>query len=276
MTSTVQQVVDICPYTIRQHAAQAIVLAFAAGTVGALAATYVARRRIDILLEEAYQQGSDDAEESMETFSTIVRKEGYFSTPEETAKRLIPEDERPSKEERAAENREPNDEPKLEEHNIFDISATELEKQMQQSEDEDSEVYDPDPEWDWAEELADRDTSGPYVIHLEEFLENEYEHNQLAITYFAGDEVLTDESDFPVMSVNDIVGLVNLERFGSGSGDANTVFVRNEKLQTDYEISRSSGKFGVEVAGFMDSPSEFEHAATRERMRRSRPSRDDL
>lgn len=76
----------------------------------------------------------------------------------------------------------------------------------------------------------------PYVISPDEFGELDgYETSSL--TYYA-DGVLED--DYYVVieadAVDDMVGLESLEHFGEHEED--TVFVRNEKLKTDFEIQR--------------------------------------
>jgi hypothetical protein len=76
----------------------------------------------------------------------------------------------------------------------------------------------------------------PYVIGPDEFGELDgYETSSL--TYYA-DGVLED--DYYVVieadAVDDMVGLESLEHFGEHEED--TVFVRNEKLKTDFEIQR--------------------------------------
>lgn len=283
--SATDAVNDICGYTARQHAAHVIVIAVAAGTVGAVVTNLVAKRRAKEQFTEAYDIGYDEgykrsAHDQAEQLA-ILRKEGYASTPESARAHLIGDDEvvqpDPADEPTfVADPDEPGD-PRQDPNyipdpdattSIWDIDATELEKQMMAGEDDDVEVYEPDPEWDWTEELAARNTSKPYVIHLEEFLQNEHDFTQLSISYYEGDMVLTDESDFPFMAIEEIVGSENLKRFGDGSGDKHTVFVRNEQLGIDYEITRSEGSFQNEVAGF--TPDELDDAATHEQMRRNR------
>jgi hypothetical protein len=37
--------------------------------------------------------------------------------------------------------------------------------------------------------------------------------------------------------------------FGHGSGDPNVVYIRNEKLQAEYEVLRDPGSYEIEVLG---------------------------
>ena len=81
----------------------------------------------------------------------------------------------------------------------------------------------------------------PYVISPDDFGELDgYETSSL--TYYA-DGVLED--DYYVVieedAVDDMVGIESLEHFGDYEND--TVFVRNEKLKTDFEIQRDLRKY---------------------------------
>lgn len=84
-------------------------------------------------------------------------------------------------------------------------------------------------------------TEKPYVISPDDFGELDgYETSSL--TYYA-DGVLED--DYYVVieedAVDDMVGIESLEHFGDNVED--TVFVRNDKLRTDFEIQRDLRKY---------------------------------
>lgn len=76
-------------------------------------------------------------------------------------------------------------------------------------------------------EIMDR----PYVISPEEFGEGDYE--TISLTFYA-DKVLTDETGDIVEDVDNLVGLDSLTHFGEYEDDS--VFVRNDATNTDYEI----------------------------------------
>lgn len=129
--------------------------------------------------------------------------------------------------------------------------------------------------WDYETEVARRSAEVPYVISEEEFFENADEKEQVSFTYFEGDGVLVDEQDKPVGDddhVNSLVGADNLLRFGQGTKDKNMVHVRNDKLDMEFEIARSKGKYSVEVLGFDDEDS-LQHSGRR-RPQRFRPDDD--
>lgn len=91
---------------------------------------------------------------------------------------------------------------------------------------------------------------GPiHVISLQEHEENEPSYQQATLTWYAGDEVLTDEREDIIEDYPNIIGEHALARFGDVSEDENVVHVRNNVLMVDYEIVRSMGTYQQEVLG---------------------------
>jgi hypothetical protein len=105
-----------------------------------------------------------------------------------------------------------------------------------------------DPDWIWERELELRTSAEPYVIHIDEFEVDGKDFNNVAYTYFAGDDVLVGEDSRPIPHADVIVGQNNL-KFGHGSDDLNLVYVRNEHLEIDIEITRTPGRYEQEVLG---------------------------
>jgi hypothetical protein len=105
-----------------------------------------------------------------------------------------------------------------------------------------------DDGWNWDEELAKRgNKTRPYVLHRDEYFNKEEPfYSQDTLTYYAGDDILTDSNDIPLYDAKYIVG--DLE-FGRGSGDPNVCYVRNDRLQAEYEILCEHGTFGVMILG---------------------------
>lgn len=79
----------------------------------------------------------------------------------------------------------------------------------------------------------------PYVISPDEFGEKDGYEN-VTLTYYA-DGVLTDYFDNVISNIDEVVGLDSLDHFGEYEDDA--VFVRNDKMETDYEILRDLRDF---------------------------------
>jgi hypothetical protein len=127
----------------------------------------------------------------------------------------------------------------------------------------------PSDEWVWEKELAKRSPLTPYIIHTDE--RGEFDHYaDITLTYYEGDDVLTNERDeiIPDTDRERLVGENSLDRFGHGSGDPNVVFVRNDPLETMFEIVKSSNSYAEEVHG-------LSHSDYGTRIPRSKPRFDD-
>ncbi len=104
-----------------------------------------------------------------------------------------------------------------------------------------------DADWDYEAERSTRTEEEPYIIHVDEFISDEMGwDSQSTITWYEGDKILTDSHDTPIYNPEAMVGEI---RFGHGSRDPNVVYVRNEKLQAEYEILRDEGSYEDEVLG---------------------------
>lgn len=102
-------------------------------------------------------------------------------------------------------------------------------------------------DWDYAVELPARSDRAPYILHRDEFFENELDYTQRSLTYYEGDEILCDEEGVPVYNHTNVTGEL---KFGHGSGDENVFYVRNDRNKAEYEIVRNPGYFSVEVHGY--------------------------
>lgn len=104
-----------------------------------------------------------------------------------------------------------------------------------------------DDDWNMAAEAATRSEDAPYVLHKDEFFEDEKEYSQYTLTYYAGDNIMVDEDDKVVSNHERVTGEL---KFGHGSGDEKTVYIRNDRLKAEYEVIRDPGHYAVEVQGF--------------------------
>jgi hypothetical protein len=118
-------------------------------------------------------------------------------------------------------------------------------------------VFTNNSDWNHIQELAKRDTSRPYLINEEEWQAAEPGFDQIQLTYYAGDNVLSDDRDEVVDNIEKVVGEENLGRFGEGTGDENVMFIRNEFFKSDYEVTRSEGKYVDEVLGLSHSDDDW-------------------
>lgn len=78
----------------------------------------------------------------------------------------------------------------------------------------------------------------PQVISPDEFDTNDFKTQTL--TLYA-DGVLADEYDNVITNVDEIVGEESLDHFGEYEED--TVYVRNEELETDFEILKDDSNY---------------------------------
>lgn len=103
--------------------------------------------------------------------------------------------------------------------------------------------------WDYPAELANRSEEQPYIIHQDEFAQNEGEYSKVTLTYYAADAVLTDEDEDVIRNPDSIVGLNSLNNFGHGADDYHVVYVRNDRLEIDYEICLLAASYEETVQG---------------------------
>jgi hypothetical protein len=112
-------------------------------------------------------------------------------------------------------------------------------------------IHSDDSEFDLDAELDKKSAGKPYIIEVEEFLENDAENTQVTLTWYEGDGVMVDDRDQAVRNHVGAIGEENL-KFGYGSKDPNTVYIRNDRFKADYEIIRSEQKYAEVVHGFRE------------------------
>lgn len=110
-----------------------------------------------------------------------------------------------------------------------------------------------DGDFDQAEEFAKRERGEPYIITKDEFFENDLEFSQSTLEYYEGDDTLCDEQNHALTADEEMntVGSGNL-LFGRGSGDKLVVYIRNERLQAEYDVKHCNGSYAEEVLGFIE------------------------
>lgn len=80
----------------------------------------------------------------------------------------------------------------------------------------------------------------PYVIPPEEFGESEDDYEQVTLFYYA-DGYIADDDDEIFHHIDETIGADAINHFGEYDDDA--VYIRNDRLKTDYEILRSARDF---------------------------------
>ena len=126
-----------------------------------------------------------------------------------------------------------------------------------EDEDEDDEKYTPSEEdlarlketistngyrrYSTKKEEEEEDVDEPYVISPEEFAGIDEDDYETATLVYYADGVLTDELDNIVEDVDSMVGEDSLTHFGEFEDDS--VFVRNDRSKTAYEILRDTRRY---------------------------------
>lgn len=110
-------------------------------------------------------------------------------------------------------------------------------------------IFDPpvDTDWDYEIERNTRSNKPIYIIHRDEFFNEESGLKQGQLSWYAGDGVLADELSHPIYNHTDIIG--DCLQFGHGSNDPNVVYIRNETQRMEWEVCLDLGRYDVEVLG---------------------------
>jgi len=115
-----------------------------------------------------------------------------------------------------------------------------------------------DDHWDFDEEVKLRMEKKIYVLHRDEFFDNEFDFVHTTLTYFKVDDILVDDREVPIYNYSNVVGDL---LFGHGSMDPNVVYIRNEDRECEYEVLLDHGSYEVEILGLDDSPEEIKHSS---------------
>lgn len=202
-----------------------------------------------------------DREETKEYYRRMYKTE-EFATPGDALRALVPEEEQELlvKTEKAAE--EARNYVTTHDHVAYDKVQSEkirdagvvITREEHSEVEVTTNVFEVDPEEtghvDFEEESESRKNRGlPYIITEQVYLENEPEYEQAGLTYFEEDDTLVDAADKVIPDIDTIVGDDNMTKFGYGSRNVNTVFIRNDAMECDFEVSRSSGSYVEEALG---------------------------
>lgn len=94
--------------------------------------------------------------------------------------------------------------------------------------------------------------AGPVVISEVDYMTSDLGYVQVNLTYFEGDDTLMDGEEHLVDDATRLIGEDWKEKFGYMANDDNVVYVRNARMNIDYEVSRSKGTYKFEVLGDED------------------------
>lgn len=112
---------------------------------------------------------------------------------------------------------------------------------------------DEEPEPTNPEFVFRRDPHGPYVISLDMFMDqyDDSPYTKMEMTYFEEDDTLIDSREHIVPNLEDIIGRKNLSKFGVGTTDEDQVYIRNERIEADIEVTRDERSYTRVVLGII-------------------------
>lgn len=91
----------------------------------------------------------------------------------------------------------------------------------------------------------------PYVITVEEFMQDNEDYSKITVTYYEYDNTLSSEDDSIIQTHEKFLGMDFMNYIGWESGSDHTVYVRNDNLSSDYEILVDPGSYEEEVLGIL-------------------------
>jgi len=104
--------------------------------------------------------------------------------------------------------------------------------------------------------LPGYDYEDPYVISIGQFEEECLDHDKLTFTWYAEDNTLVDDQDEIIDDVEYTVGEANIDIRNARDDHPHTVYVRNERISTDFEIDFNLNSYAEMVLGVAMTPRE--------------------
>ena len=111
----------------------------------------------------------------------------------------------------------------------------------EEDEDDDEEYYEDEE----AEEEEQHPGHDIFRISASEFCNTRTYYDKVSLNYFTGDDVVSDDRDEVVENADTVLG--GLQKALQADGAPDLMYIRNEPLEIDYEISRISGSYREEV-----------------------------
>lgn len=166
------------------------------------------------------QENDTKKSEYLETFKEVTEKSGYFNYGSLASEAKKTETKKSDK--------KPVIESKPEKHNIFnDFEATDAEDE----EDEKEEKY-----YRELSRPSEKESDKPYTITPELFVQDKKEYDKITLEYYDDGFLVEEISSDIVSDIASVVGYDSLNKFGEYEEDV--AYVRNDVLETDYEIIR--------------------------------------
>lgn len=213
-------------------------LSFAAGLItGGVTGFMVAQRTMKTALDKELEEQIKDVKEHYK----LLRKDGEYSSPIAIAENYdeVLEGLEYLSHKSTTDEASSDDESEYEEE---DTETEEVEVESETEEVEDIQVGN----------VFERNQNEPYVISTLDFMNGEDSFDKITITYFEEDDTLCDEREEVIPNVEATVGTEALTKFGHLSDDSKIVYVRNERIKTDFEIALDTRSYTEVVLGFKE------------------------
>ena len=97
-----------------------------------------------------------------------------------------------------------------------------------------------------AESPEEDEPTKPYLITEDEFLNDKNNYDKISLTYYMMDDTLADEFDEMI----DIEEAISTDIYNQIAGSDEDLYVRNNTLETDFEIMKVEGSFHDKYGGF--------------------------
>lgn len=104
-------------------------------------------------------------------------------------------------------------------------------------------------EWDHAQVAKERKGKDVYVLHEDEFFQDERGYTQDTLMYYSGDYTLADPHDRPIYNSTEVLGTDFMNQFGQGTNQEDVLYIRNETLKAEYEVVLAGGSYAEEILG---------------------------
>lgn len=89
----------------------------------------------------------------------------------------------------------------------------------------------------------------PYVITFDEFSSGKKHYDKTTVEYYNDGVFIEEGTEEPDMEIQRYLGEIDIPHsFGIGSEDSDVVYVRNERINTDFEVVRKKEKYFGGVA----------------------------
>lgn len=94
-------------------------------------------------------------------------------------------------------------------------------------------------------------TDKPYVIKVDEFMQDNEEYDKITVTYYEYDNTLASEDDSIINDHRTIIGEEFPNYIGWESGSDHCVYIRNERIGSDFEVLVNPNGYEAEVLGIL-------------------------